>query len=133
MRKHLNPILSLLCLTILLVIPYFVFAQSGGGLINGSSTLDTLNKVAGNGGYAIGEEFNLMAAVGVVIQGALSLLGAIFIIIMVIAGYRWMTASGNEQAVSKATDMIKRAIIGLIITLSSWAIWSFILNSFILK
>lgn len=95
--------------------------------------LERLNAVAGTGGYNTGEGGNLMAAIGLIIQAALGLLGAIFIILMVLAGYSWMTASGNEQKVDKAVTKIKQAIIGLIITLSSWAVWNFIFNNFIRK
>lgn len=59
---------------------------------------------------------------------ALSLLGIIFLIIMVFAGYRWMTASGNEEAITKAKEAIKRAIIGLIIIISAYAITAFVFN-----
>ncbi|MBI4812328.1 hypothetical protein HY798_02695 [Candidatus Falkowbacteria bacterium] len=61
------------------------------------------------------------------------MLGVIFIILMLYAGYNWMTASGEEEKVTKAKDTIWRAIIGLIITIGSYAIWDFILNNFIKK
>jgi hypothetical protein len=155
MHKHLKPIYSLLVLTALLILPYLVFAQNADPTnfngqgdpnfnssqsdpittnVNSNSMLGRLNAVAGNGGYSISQaNGGLMGVVGVVIQAALGLLGAIFIIIMIMAGYNWMTASGNEQKVEKAQAKIRQAIIGLIITISSWAIWTFILNSFILK
>ena len=136
MRKHLNPLFSLVILTTLLILPYLVFAQtpvSPAGQ-EGSPMLEKLNLVAKNGGYSVENgDLKLMTIVGTIIQAALSLLGAIFIIIMVIAGYNWMMASGNEQKVEKAQNMIKRAIIGLVITLSSWAIWTFIFTFFINK
>lgn len=131
MRKHLKPIFSLLTLTILLVLPYFVFAQDQAST---STMLGRLRNVAIKGGYAsTTDNYSLMAIVGLIIQAALGLLGAIFLIIMVIAGYNWMMSSGNEQRVEKAQNMIKRAIIGLVITLSSWAIWTFIFTNFISK
>lgn len=117
----------MLTLTTLLILPYFVFAQNETA---DNPMLSKLKTVAG-GGYNTSPDQGLMTVVGVIIQAALGLLGAIFIIIMVIAGYKWMTASGNEQNVEKAQSMIKRAIIGLIITLSSWAIWTFIFVYFI--
>jgi len=73
-------------------------------------------------------EFSLGSVVAVVIQGALGLLGIIFLIIMVFAGYRWMTASGNEEAIKTSKQMITRAIIGLIIVLMAYAITYFIFN-----
>jgi hypothetical protein len=136
MQKHLKPLFSLVLLTGLLILPYFVFAQSDAVQQTNTasqSMLGRLSSVAGKGGYAVGTNNSLMFVIGTIIQGALALLGGIFIIIMVIAGYMWMMASGNEQKVEKSLLMIKQAIIGLIITLSSWAIWTFILNYFILK
>jgi len=135
MRKHLSPLFSLIILTALLILPYLVFAQTSTSTTQeGSPMLQKLSSVAGKGGYDIANgDMKLMTIVGTIIQGALGLLGAIFIIIMVIAGYNWMMASGNEQKVEKAQNMIKRAIIGLVITLSSFAIWTFIFKVFINK
>jgi amino acid transporter len=56
----------------------------------------------------------------------LSLLGIIFVILIVFAGYRWLVASGNEEAVKKSKDTIKQAIIGLIIVLAAYAITYFV-------
>jgi len=50
---------------------------------------------------------------------------------MVYAGYNWMVARGEEEKVTIAKDTIKRAIIGLVITVSSYAIWNFIFSNFI--
>lgn len=72
--------------------------------------------------------FSLGQIIAVVIQAALSLLGIIFLIIIVFAGYRWMTASGNEESIQKAQDSIKRAIIGLVIVLMAYAITYFVFN-----
>lgn len=132
MRKHLKVIFSLLALTAVLTIPYLVFAQTAGPQETGGM-LGKLTAVAGTGGYVVGESSSLTFVVGLIIQTVLSLLGAIFVILMVYAGYTWMLASGNESKISKAQDMIKTSIIGLIITLSSWAIWSLIFNNFISK
>lgn len=133
MRKHLKIILSLLSLTAILIVPYLVFAQVSGASEGDVGMLKRLETVAGTGGYVVGESSNLTAVVGTIIQSVLSLLGAIFVILMVYAGYTWMMASGNESKVEKAQGIIKTSIIGLIITLSSWAIWSLIFNNFIIK
>jgi len=73
-------------------------------------------------------DFTLVQIIVAIIQIALSLLGIIFLIIIVFAGYSWMTAAGNEEAVKKAQDMIKRAIIGLVTVLMAYAITYFIFN-----
>jgi hypothetical protein len=81
MRKHLNLISSLFILTALLILPYFVFAQT----TNDDSMLGKLQLVAGKGGYVTEGGPTLPMVVGNIIQGVLGLLGAIFIIILVIA------------------------------------------------
>lgn len=133
MRKHFKVILSLLALTGVLIIPYLVFAQTSGAGEEETGMLNKLTAVAGTGGYVVGESSSLTLVVGLIIQTVLSLLGAIFVILMIYAGYTWMMASGNESKVDKAQSMIKTSIIGLIVTLSSWAIWSLIFNNFISK
>lgn len=132
MIKNLRYLFSLLILTALLVLPYFVFAQGTSGTTTGASfsALEKLELVAGDGGY---QQADLAFIVGRIIMAALSLLGGVFIILIVIGGYNWMTAEGNEQKVEKAQNYIRRAIIGLIITLSSWAIWQFLLTRFIMR
>lgn len=70
--------------------------------------------------------FSLGSVIAFVIQAALSLLGIIFLVIIVFAGYRWMTAAGNEEAIKKSQEAIKRAIIGLIIVLMAYAITYFV-------
>jgi hypothetical protein len=130
MRKHFQIISSLLILTAVLILPYFVFAQSGP---EDSSILNKLSTVADNGGYNIGANSGLMVVIGTIVQAVLGLLGAIFIILMVYAGFLWMTAAGLEPKIEKAQSIIKTSIIGLVITLSSWAIWSFIFANFIAK
>lgn len=129
MHKNIKLVSSLLILTAVLILPYLVFAQTDTAA---NPMLGTLTNVAQTGGYATGESSNLMTVVGTIIRAVLGLLGAIFIILMVIAGYSWMTSAGNEQKVEKALSSIKRAVIGLVITLSSWAIWTFIFERLII-
>lgn len=112
----------------------FAFFLSSGALAATSSgatnpTIQMLSDVATGGGY---QESSLPVIVGTVIRAALSLLGAVFIILIVIGGYKWMMSEGSEQKIEQAQNYIRRAIIGLIITLGSWAIWEFILRQFIL-
>lgn len=84
---------------------------------------NTLNKVAGNegAGYNIAKS-DPTAVVGVIIQAALGFVGVIFMLLMIYAGYLWMTARGNEEDVAKAKKIITASIIGLIIVVSAYAI-----------
>lgn len=136
--KNIKPIITLLLLTAIMVLPYLVFAQ-GTNTIKPESSANPLtmlrNIAAGEAGPYddATDQDSLPIILGFVINGALSLLGVIFIILMVLAGYNWMTASGNEQRIDEAKDTIKRAIIGLVITLGSWAIWNFLVANLINK
>ncbi|MDA3840538.1 MAG: hypothetical protein PF572_05580 [Patescibacteria group bacterium] len=64
-----------------------------------------------------------------IIKVFLGFLGIIFIILIIWAGYNWMTAGGNEEKVTKARTTIFRAMIGLIIIVSSYAITYFVFGA----
>ncbi len=65
--------------------------------------------------------------VGRVVRIFLSLLGLIMIILIMYAGYLWLTARGNEQQVEDAKHTLRSAIIGAIIILSAYAITGFLI------
>jgi len=49
-------------------------------------------------------------------------IGLLFLILTVYAGFRWMTAGGNEEQVTEARKLLINAVIGLAIILFSYAI-----------
>lgn len=65
---------------------------------------------------------------GRIIGAALSLVGVIFLALMIYGGILWMTAKGNEEQITKARNIIIAATIGLIIVLSAYAITNFVLK-----
>jgi len=66
--------------------------------------------------------------IGRVIQIALTFLGVIALILMIYAGFLWMTSSGEEEKISQAKRILRNALIGLIIIMSAWGIATFVLN-----
>jgi hypothetical protein len=64
-----------------------------------------------------------------VINILLGFLGIIAVIIILIGGFKWMTAGGNEDQVGEAKKMIVAGIIGLLIILSAYAIATFVLEA----
>ncbi|MCF7820036.1 MAG: hypothetical protein K9M44_01000 [Candidatus Pacebacteria bacterium] len=64
-----------------------------------------------------------------IIQIALGLLGLIAVVIILYAGFLWMTSGGSEEKVSKAKKTLTNGVIGLLIILASFGITTFILNS----
>lgn len=63
-----------------------------------------------------------------IINIALGLLGIITLTIVLYAGFTWMTAGGDAEKVEKAKKLLRNAIIGLIIILSSWALTTYIIS-----
>jgi len=50
------------------------------------------------------------------------------VVIILIGGFKWMTAGGNDDQVGEARKWIFSGIIGLAIILSAWAIAIFVLD-----
>ncbi len=93
--------------------------------------LNTLVNV-GTGAYAAPGGFaeqSLPVTVARILSVVFSLLGIIFVVLFVYAGFLYMTSQGNEQQVDKAKKIMTAAIIGLAIMLASYAIARFVVNS----
>lgn len=57
-----------------------------------------------------------------IITTALSLVGILFLVLMLYSGYIWMMDKGEAKDIEKAKDNIKSAIIGLIIIFGAYVI-----------
>jgi len=64
-----------------------------------------------------------------IINISLSLLGILFVVLTVYAGFLWMTSGGNDEQVGKAKKILYTSIIGLIIILSAYSISNFVLKN----
>ncbi|MBU0597344.1 hypothetical protein KJ641_04560 [Patescibacteria group bacterium] len=82
-------------------------------------------------GYGTADSTTFAEMVGNVVKTAMSFLGVIFIALMVYGGFLWMTARGEETQVTKAKDLIRAALIGLIIVISAYSISNFVVTSLI--
>ncbi len=126
--KKILVVLSFWTLAIVLV-PVIVFAQTGTVTPSSSPMLDKLQIVGGAAGFDdTTDQSTVLEVVGAGISIGLSLLGVIFIILILIAGYNRMTAAGDEEKITKSNKTIREAIIGLLIIVASYAIWMFISN-----
>ncbi|MFH1427886.1 MAG: pilin [Patescibacteria group bacterium] len=92
-----------------------------------NSVSDLLEKAAGAGQYDTSQT-SLAALVGKIIRAFLSLLGVIFIGLMIYGGFLWMNSRGDAEQVRKAQDIIKDSIIGLVIIVAAYAITYFVLH-----
>jgi len=63
-----------------------------------------------------------------VIQTLLGVLGILALVIILIGGFRWMTAAGNEENVATAKKTIAAGVIGLAVIFFAYAIVAFVFN-----
>ena len=64
--------------------------------------------------------------IGTGINAALTLVGLIFLILMIYAGYLWLTARGEEEPINKAKKIITSSIVGFVLVASAYAITVFV-------
>ena len=103
----------------LLFVPMFAFAQEGtsGGL--GGEFLSESGLTATK---------DIRTSAISLINVILSILGVIALVIILYGGFTWMTASGNEEKVTKARQIITAGIIGMIIVIAAYAIARFVID-----
>ncbi len=72
---------------------------------------------------------DLITIIGRIINIALGFVGLVFLVLLLYAGYEWMSSAGDPEKIKKARLTIRNAIIGLVLIASAWAITSFILKA----
>lgn len=128
MKKIRNLFLILMAI-VFISAPFLVSAQTDN---TDNSLMGRLTRIGDLGGYNTSAEVSVASIVGAVIRGVITILGLVFIILIILAGFKWMRAEGNEEDIKKANRTIKESIIGLVITLSAWTLWSFVFEKLIL-
>ena len=58
----------------------------------------------------------------------LGFLGIIAVVIILLGGFKWMTAGGNEDKIGEAKGLLSAGVIGLIIILMSWALATWVIS-----
>lgn len=83
-------------------------------------------------GSAIGTDATtntLPELIGNIIAVLLSVLGIIFVVLVVYAGFLYLTASGDSEKTKKAKTLLSQSIIGMIIIVASYAISAFVIDA----
>ena len=92
-------------------------------LVSASVTTYTIADIGGSVGLGTAD---LKDTVVNIIQWVLGILALVAVVMIIIGGFQWMTAAGNEKRIEKAKKVISAAVIGLIIVLLAWAIVIFV-------
>ena len=123
MKNKIKKVLLFSLIFLFLVVPISISAQGNLGDAFG----DPLEQVGEESGYDTSQD-SINPIISTVIQAILSLLGVIFLVLIIYGGFLWMTARGNEEQVGKAKKILSAAIIGLIIVVAAYAISWFVLS-----
>ena len=71
---------------------------------------------------------NPVAIVSYIINWGLTLLGLLFLVLIIYGGFLWMTAGGEEEKITKAKKILSSSVIGLIIVLASYGVAYYVFN-----
>lgn len=86
------------------------------------------NIQSGMGGVGARDPREIAASVVKILMG---FLGIIAVVIILIGGFKWMTAGGNEEKTGEARKLIMAGVIGLVIILAAFGIATFVINSLV--
>jgi hypothetical protein len=109
-----------------LLVPSVALAQAANPFQNAQSLSQNVGQQAG-----VGNQQDLPVIVGRVINILLGFIGIILLLLILYAGFLWMTAQGDDGRVKKARAIISNAVVGLIILVAAFAISNFVLGSLI--
>jgi TRAP-type C4-dicarboxylate transport system permease small subunit len=100
-------------------LPKIVFADN--------TFFERLGRTAAGANYGGNEPLSPMAIVAAIINIILGLLGIFFLVQVIIAGYQWMSAAGNEETVNNAKKRLTNSAIGVAIVLAAYIITRFVI------
>ncbi len=78
-----------------------------------------------------GTQSDLPTLVGAIINVLLSVLGIVFVILVVYAGFLYLTSQGETKNVDKAKKLLTQSVIGLVIIVAAYAISSFVIDALV--
>ena len=133
--KQITKIISraFLTISILLAGLLFIAPTVSAATTSGQSASDAARNAVCEGVNATGGDCNsggttISGAVQSVINILSWIIGVTAVIVIIIAGMRFITAGGNENSISSARNMILYAVIGLVIVTLAQVIVRFVIT-----
>lgn len=87
--------------------------------------LDQVGQAYGQSGEP-SDDYDIRLMAARIIRIVLELLGIIFLVLIIFAGFKWMTAGGDEEKITSAKKLLTNSVIGLIIIFAAFAIATFV-------
>jgi len=131
MKKYLLIILTIIPILGFVLMPAMQTVNADGLKGDATSNLQKAGKVPYDISSTDADNPELSEVVGKIINIALTLLGSIFLILILYGGFKWMTAGGDPGKVEKAMDIIKNSLIGLVIVMAAYIITTFVFTRMI--
>ena len=88
-----------------------------------------MNYVDGDNGLGLANQNSDPREMAVnIVKYLMTFLGIIAVVIILLGGFKWMTAGGNEDKVDEAKKLIIAGLIGLVIILAAFIIVQFVMR-----
>jgi len=94
-----------------------------------SAQLNTYNIGYIPGGTGLGNDTDVEGTAERIVNIVLGFLGFIALVIIIIAGFKWMTSGGNDEKIGSAKKMMGAGVVGLVIVLFAYVITAFVFNT----
>lgn len=106
----------------MIMLPAFALvAQAQGNLDVGTDQVESV-------GFATASTDDPREFIADIVAYIMTFLGLIAVIVILLGGFKWMTAAGNEDKVAEAKKTLIAGVIGLAIILAAYAIVNFVIN-----
>ncbi len=108
------------------VLPTLLIPLSAHAVANSLTEAATdITAIGANAGLQTASD--LPTIIGRIISVLLGILGIVFVVLVVYAGFLYLTSQGEEGNVKKAKKLLTQAVIGLIIIVAAYAISSYVI------
>lgn len=105
-----------------LLLPFrFSIAQLDPKILEGEDYLNELGRDT-----EVLEKGNLIKIIFDITRYLLGFLGVAAVMVIIVGGYTWMTAAGNEEKIKKAKQVLQSGLIGLVIILIAYVLVIFV-------
>lgn len=109
--------LTLMVIFLTPTVSWSAFGLEETGVTSGDNALPTMSGSS-----------DVKLLIGTIIKYLLGFLGIVFLILIIYGGFIWMMARGDEKEIKKAQDLIKAAVIGVVVMLCAYIIADFVLT-----
>ena len=120
MKKITKHLLSLVLVMSVFVIPALTSAA-------GTVSVNDLGAGEVSSNLNLGEKSPIDTATSL-INTVMIFLSLIAVCIMLVGGFKWMTAMGSEDKIGEAKKLMAAGVVGIIIILSAWGITKYVLE-----